>query len=470
MNETEISNGDNWLKGTSLEKFEDQLQWNVLVGHFRPNLAEYIQCSCYLVRYSFSFPPACWPGKLQRHFFSLRLPRCGNGGRKRIGGQLFQIENPEPGHGKDMNHQRDSGQEPLSREKGITMGVKLPTANRKLNFQREVFAGIISGMHIACILVIMRFNKYHMRCIRLVFICLFCMGITWYVRSGSGLTAEGTPSVEETALFDLINQARKDPLKMAASLGLDPQKVLQDLPELQEILTKGLPALGFDRKLYEAAHAHVEEMFAENYYSSDSPDGRGYDDRIRETGYAPLSTGETLGFLAFNNFIEPGDAVQVIFEKMFKEELDPARTAPRNILNANMREAGIALMAGIFQASGTPWNAYIAVADFADSLDLYAVEKGLWRLVNEARRPPLQALEAAGIDEGEARESWGKMHGFWIRACRLLRGMKSSKPVLLLITLTWPRSSITTPILPMDPRRQRGLPPRDMRPYGQVRL
>ena len=195
---------------------------------------------------------------------------------------------------------------------------------------------------------------------------------------------------------------------MAASLGLDPQKVLQDLPELQEILTKGLPALGFDRKLYQAARAHVEEMFAENYYSSDSPDGRGYDDRIRETGYAPLSTGETLGFLAFNNFIEPGDAVQVIFEKMFKEELDPARTAPRNILNANMREAGIALMAGIFQASGAPWNAYIAVADFADSFDLYAVEKGLWRLVNEARKSPLQALEAAGIDEAEARETLGE--------------------------------------------------------------
>jgi len=53
-------------------------------------------------------------------------------------------------------------------------------------------------------------------------------------------------------------------------------------------------------------------------------------------------------------------------------------------------------------------NAYMAVVDFAAPFDLFAVEKGVWRLVNEARRSPLKALEAAGIDEAGAREVLGE--------------------------------------------------------------
>ena len=46
----------------------------------------------------------------------------------------------------------------------------------------------------------------------------------------------------------------------------------------------------------------------------------------------------------------------------------------------------------------------MAVVDFADSLDLYAVERHLWRLVNEARKSPLKMLDAVGIDGDLARE------------------------------------------------------------------
>ena len=218
---------------------------------------------------------------------------------------------------------------------------------------------------------------------------------------------DSKPSLEEKNLLDLINQARRDPLQMAASMGLDPEKILKDLPELQEILTKGLPALEFDRSLYKAASAHAEDMLANNYYSHESLDGRVMTIESGKQVTTPLSTGEILGFLAFNNFIVPGDAVQVIFEKMYKEELDPNSTAPRNILNPAIKEAGVALVAGVFESSGAPWNAYMAVVDFADSFDLYAIKKGLWRLINEARKSPLKALDAAGIDEAEARELLG---------------------------------------------------------------
>ena len=212
----------------------------------------------------------------------------------------------------------------------------------------------------------MKFDKLQIIVISFIFLWLFCIGTGGYVQRAEA-NSDGSPSAEEKCLLDLINKARKDPLKVAASMGLDTKKILRDLPELEKILTQGLPALGFDRKLYEAAQAHAEEMLAKNYYSSDSPDGRSYDDRIRETGYLPSSTGESLGFLAFNNFIEPGDAVQVIFEKMYKDELDPNRTVPRNILNPSLKEVGVSVAAGVFVSSGVPWNAYIAVVDFADS-------------------------------------------------------------------------------------------------------
>ena len=252
-------------------------------------------------------------------------------------------------------------------------------------------------------------RKYHIAAISFIFLCLFCLGMGRIASAQKvGPIFDGTPSLDEKNLLDLINQARGNPLQMAASIGLDPNKILQDLPALKKILTQGLPALGFDKNLYNAANAHAEDMLANNYYSHDSLDGSSYDDRIRKTGYSPLTTGEALGFLAFNNFIEPGYAAQVIFEKMYKEELDPSRTAPRNILNPDLNEAGVSLVTGVFVSSGVPWNAYMAVVDFADSFDLYAVKKGLWRLINEARKSPLKVLDAAGIDEERARELLGE--------------------------------------------------------------
>jgi len=272
-----------------------------------------------------------------------------------------------------------------------------------------LFLSNFLGTYIAYKFSIMRLHRTHITAINLLFLCLFCLGINQFVSAQEvALNSEETLSVDEQALFDLINEARRDPLQMAVSMGFDTEQLVKDLPHLEEILTRGLPPLEFDRKLYEAARGHAKDMLASGYYSHDSPDGRSYDDRIRETGYAPSSTGESLGFLAFNNFLEPGYAVQVIFEKMYKEELDPAGTGVRNILNPDLRQVGIAVDSGIFETSGAALNAYMAVADFAYPLDLYTVEKRLWRLVNEARRSPLNALDAAGIDEESAREALGE--------------------------------------------------------------
>jgi len=247
------------------------------------------------------------------------------------------------------------------------------------------------------------FSKSHITAtflvVMMVVFCLFC---------GFAFAKEGS-SAEEQALLQLINEARHNPLAMAASLGMDPDQVLEDLPELKDILTRGLPALLFNEKLYAAASAHTEDMLSNNYFAHESLDGRTYEDRIVDTGYEPLVTGESLGMLAFNNFIEPGSAVRAIFEKMFRDELDPLRTEKRNILDPELREIGISVGSGPFNQGGSVWNAYLATCDFAGPFDFYAIERGLWRLINEARRFPLQAVEKAGIDEEQAREALGEI-------------------------------------------------------------
>ena len=79
------------------------------------------------------------------------------------------------------------------------------------------------------------------------------------------------PSPHEEALLALINQARQNPLAVAASMGMDPEKILKDLPELEKILKEGLPPVTFNGNLYEAARAHTQDMFANGYYSHDLP-------------------------------------------------------------------------------------------------------------------------------------------------------------------------------------------------------
>ncbi|MDO8785312.1 MAG: CAP domain-containing protein, partial [Syntrophales bacterium] len=149
---------------------------------------------------------------------------------------------------------------------------------------------------------------------------------------GIANAAEYVPSPHDEALLALINQARQNPLAIAASMGMDPDKIVKDLPELEKILREGLPPVTFNGNLFEAARAHTQDMFASGYYSHDSPDGRSYDTRIRNSGYPAVTTGESLGMLVFANFINPGDAVRLLFEYMFWDELDPSRKEKRNIL------------------------------------------------------------------------------------------------------------------------------------------
>ena len=247
--------------------------------------------------------------------------------------------------------------------------------------------------------------SYYMN-FRMIHILFLALTLTFGICISSP-ASENIPSQHELDLLSLINEARENPLAMASSLGMDTDQILKDLPELNDILIEGLPPLIFNENLYAAAGSHIRDMLDNSYYSHTSLDGRTYYDRIIETGYIPVATGESLGVLAFNNFIEPAQAVRDLFENMFVDELDPSRTEKRNILDPELCEAGVSVFPGTFNLGGSLWNVYLTTCDFASPDMMHLIKMALLEMINKARNDPYQALETAGVDEGSAREALG---------------------------------------------------------------
>ena len=242
---------------------------------------------------------------------------------------------------------------------------------------------------------------------RILFILLLSVSL-FGGANGVVCAAEGLPSPQDEALLALINQARQNPLAVAASMGMDPEKILKDLPELEKILREGLPPVMFNGNLYDAARAHTQDMFANGYYSHDSPDGRGFDARIRNSGYPAVATGESLGMLVFANFIDPGVAVRRLFEYMFWDELDPSRTEKRNILDPLLKEVGVSVDTGVISLGGALWNVYLATCDYG------AVNSGpetkLLQRINQARKNPLKAAASLGMDPEQVLADFPAWH------------------------------------------------------------
>ena len=215
----------------------------------------------------------------------------------------------------------------------------------------------------------------------------FCAGAH---ADGSALTAG------ESALFELINQARENPLATVRSLGMDPEEIIAGLPDMYDILTNGLSPLALNSDLRAAAAARTSAMLEECCYSVESSDDRTLDRRIADAGYVAVETGESIGIVAFANFIEPAAAARLLFEEMFRGEVDPARTEPRNILNPDLDEIGIVLGTGTLTLGRLSYNIYAVTCDFGSGPDV--AELQLMNLINRARANPLETATSLGMD------------------------------------------------------------------------
>jgi uncharacterized protein YkwD len=114
----------------------------------------------------------------------------------------------------------------------------------------------------------------------------------------------------------------------------------------------GLAPLHTNAKLSKAAESKIDDMFAQQYFEHESPDGKHPADIISATGYEYILVGENL---ALGNFSDDKVLVQAWMDS-------PGHRA--NILNNKFQEIGVAVRRGEFDGK-TVW---LAVQEFGTPL------------------------------------------------------------------------------------------------------
>ena len=152
---------------------------------------------------------------------------------------------------------------------------------------------------------------------------------------------------------------------MAEAIGLDTDRIINEMPELYDILATGLPPLAFNYKLYASARAHALDMLANSYFSSKSLDGRSVRERIIENGYDPLYSDEITGSITAAWGMEPAEAARLIFNTSFKKELNPENRDQLVILNPDLKEEGLYFTTKDFEREDdTGYRYFLFVCDF----------------------------------------------------------------------------------------------------------
>ncbi len=141
-------------------------------------------------------------------------------------------------------------------------------------------------------------------------------------------------------LMALIDQARANPLGVAEDLGMDPEELIEQFPELAEVFHSGLPPLAWDERLFDAAYMHGQDMLERGYFSHITPEGLGWEERIEQAGYPASSSGEAMALLVFTDEREAREVAKSLFERIFRREFSETR----NILNPEFKEAGVAFV------------------------------------------------------------------------------------------------------------------------------
>lgn len=122
----------------------------------------------------------------------------------------------------------------------------------------------------------------------------------------------------------------KDPMStLQYSAKEDIEGQLLDLIQVRR-MEKGLPLLTCDKKLWDVARAHSEDMTAKNYFDYNSPDGTTPFGRIMERGKAFLTASEVIAR-------QRGDVVQIY------QEWIRSAAKQNGLMDQTMQEVGIGI-------------------------------------------------------------------------------------------------------------------------------
>ena len=193
-------------------------------------------------------------------------------------------------------------------------------------------------------------------------------------------------------------------------MGMDVDQLIAENPDFEKIAAGELTPLVFEDRLQHTARLHTLDMINNSFYSSDSLDGRTCEERIIDSGYLPSITGESLGLVAFFNYINPVDAAYLMFEQILRNELTASGDTGFHVLNPDIREVGICQRSCVYNIDETACNAYMATCDFAtEDLSLIARDSLVW-LINQARRDPLGMALILGLDTEDILENFPEMN------------------------------------------------------------
>jgi hypothetical protein len=200
---------------------------------------------------------------------------------------------------------------------------------------------------------------------------------------GTALNTYALNSDEDLVFFaELINEIRLDPFSKAESLGYDRAALRESLPWLED----SYPPYVIDTFLNSRAMAH------------NSVDGEiSEPDLLPEHDY--VRTGETGGAITFLNFLSPRDAFKIIIENIFKQELNPARVSPLNLLSTDFNLLGIDVNPGVEIVDDYWRNAYFITVCLGSSRLTSEVQ--LLTMVNQVRSQPFTLGTYLNISETE---------------------------------------------------------------------
>ncbi|MBW1966136.1 MAG: CAP domain-containing protein [Deltaproteobacteria bacterium] len=166
----------------------------------------------------------------------------------------------------------------------------------------------------------------------------------------------------ESEILAGINLARSDPWAEAERLGLDTEVLRAEVvpEETAAQWDRGLWPLVSNPVLNEVARAHCADMIERGYFSHITPDGLTPEDRVISAGYNATIVKEELGALAFNSYLDAGEAARMLTDAFLLDSLAQRETGEGpTLLNEGVAEVGIALCAGQLAFTEGPVNGYM---------------------------------------------------------------------------------------------------------------
>lgn len=168
-------------------------------------------------------------------------------------------------------------------------------------------------------------------------------------------------SAAEQYLLELINRARLDPLAEAARYAVP----LNDGLPAGSITGTARDVLAPNALLEQAAIAHSEWMLDTDTFSHTGVDASSPGDRIETAGYeftGSWSWRENLAWTGTTGTLDLDAAIDAHHEGLYRSAGHRANTFADDI-----REIGVAQVAGVFTQSGTNFNASMTTLNFARS-------------------------------------------------------------------------------------------------------